>query len=73
MTCATEQYGIISGRSVNAEKEEATFNLIKTTSNTLNRWPNHVTSNTFIRIQVSEKSTGLENIKIIQTDDGSLV
>ena len=26
---AAEQYGIISGRSVNAEKEEATFNLSK--------------------------------------------
>ena len=53
---AAEQYCIISGRSLNAEKEEATFNLIKTiTNNTSNQWPNHVINNAFIRIRVSEE------------------
>ena len=49
---AAEQSGIISSRYVNAEKEEATFNLIKATNNTLNHWQSHVINNAFTRIQL---------------------
>ena len=70
---AAEQYRIISSRSINTEKEESAFNLIKTTNNTLNPCPSHVINNAFITIHVSEKSTGFKNINIIQTDEESVV
>ena len=53
---APEQYRLFSGRSINTEKEEATFHHLKVSSNlTSNHHPDHVISNAMIRLQVRNK------------------
>ena len=62
------QLRIISGRAANTEKEESTFNTIKTiTNNTSTRHPEHIINNAFIRIQVNEQKNEGE-IRIRQVE-----
>lgn len=50
------QYRVISGRSANTEKEEASFNPIKSvTKLTSNNHPDNIISNAMIRLQAAEK------------------
>ena len=62
---APEQHRIVSGRTSNTEKEEATFNSIKVaTSLASNHYPNNVIANALIRLQakdaLNENQTTLE-------------
>ena len=57
-----EQYRVFSGRSVNTEKEEATFNTLKTFTNlTSNNHPQNVIFNLLIRLQTKEILAAGEN------------
>ena len=50
---AAEQLRILSGSAANAEEEERTFNYLKKiSSGTSNHHPDHVISNSFIRLQI---------------------
>ena len=56
------QYRIISGRTANSEKEEATFNSLKTFTNvTSNDHSNQVVTNALIRTQAKEQ---LQHLKV---------
>ena len=57
-----EQYQVFSGRSANTEKEEATFNTLKTFSIlTSNHHPQNVIFNSLVRLQAKEILAAGEN------------
>ena len=57
-----EQYQVFSGRSANTEKEEATFNTLKTFTNlTSNHDPQNVIFNSLVRLQAKEILAAGEN------------
>ena len=57
-----EQYRVFSGRSANTEKEEATFNTLKTFTNlTSNHHPQNVIFNSLVRLQAKEILAAGEN------------
>ena len=57
-----EQYQVLSGRSANTEKEEATFNTLKTfTSLTSNHHPQNVIFNSLARLQANRILAAGEN------------
>ena len=52
---SAQQYQIISGRSINTESEESTFNSLKTFTNlTLNHHSDHVVVNALVQTQAKE-------------------
>ena len=66
---ASHQYRLFSGRTVNTEKEEATFSPIKTfTKLTSNHHPDNIISNAIIRMQAKELLKSEEN----ETTDSEL-
>ena len=65
MTYAREQYGIVSGRSANSEREEALFTSMKNNTNqTSNHHPNNIISNILIRHQAKNK---IDNFTYVET------
>ena len=57
---APNQLCIFSGRAINTEKEEATFNFLKITANlTSNRKPDLVLYNCIVRFQMQNKNGSL--------------
>ena len=57
---APNQLCIFSGRAINFEKEEASFNFLKITANlTSNRKPDLVLYNRIVRFQVQNKNDSL--------------
>ena len=64
MTHAREQYRIVSGRSANAEREEALFTSMKNnTSQTSNHHTNNIISNILIRHQAKNKIGNFTSVK----------
>ena len=56
---APQQYRLFSGRSINTEKEEATFHNLKNATNLAsNHRPDHVIKNAIIRLQARKKLNG---------------
>ena len=57
-----EQYRVFSGRSANTEKEEATFNTLKTFTNlTSNHHPQNIIFNSLVRLQANKILAAGEN------------
>ena len=65
MRHSAEQFRLYSGRSTNTEKEEATFNTLKTFTNlTSNHHTENIIFNAIVRMQAKEK---LEGEKVISS------
>ena len=61
---ASPQFRLFSGRSINTEKEEATFHQLKTSSNIAsNHHADRVISNAMIRLQAKKKNLNENYIK----------